>query len=782
MRDIKAQALLEYAQNEELGIATSRLLSYIFSEDIGNFKNPGRYVFLESVIREDQQLLDALLKEARASALSQWQQALEGSGSDVQFHHGLAVLYQEQAVESFNRGVPDERLWLMSTALWLHLLCTDEFWEYFSRARLTERESSSRKDLDEAQQKALFQEAWQSILLLHNNYGRQDYAAGRYAQAGIHLKCLDLCRKDEKTIAKTLSGLGIPYKLEASKNKRKGVEAKKVFDVMANSEKKKASASSFDSGRLDAVKSMAEGFLDDWGNTLVSEAEKITDNPEAIKNLPPGIRKNYQGGIRYLQPFIDIGIPVSRILRASLLWYCDWCYDLYTREDLKSVKELMVPSRKVADMLAPLCIKARGYMPENQALSTHYMLRGFTAGDPDQMIKEYEEALEWNPSNDNAQQLLGGATQQVLQKQLNTAIECAKRKQFKEAYDVLDSLEKQIKEKDEMNMARAVVNFTHANTLANEGKFREALPHAREAMRLVPAEKAIIDLLKEMEELAPEEDNLRYMRSASEHFDKERYDSSISDALLVSRSSRYYAQAQTLQSAAYFARGIAYAKRKQYDMAVTDLERSLAANGNNNERKIISEQLEVLKQNKMSYDIDEALKSKNWSWAESMLRRAISGERSSKVKRQMEVELSQVLNAHAVSLANDGQDAMKKFGDALNMIVIGVKAMQQSGSGYSGYSGFGGDGTSCPVCGPASGKTRIMKKVISVMQFSGTFPINGVEGFWSMFRSELCYSCQSKLDSIQSSKSESIRLLEEAIALDRSNSAARKNLEAIRKI
>jgi tetratricopeptide (TPR) repeat protein len=808
MSNIQAQTLLEHANNAELDIATSRLLLYLFSRDNSRLDNSnqdssklgssGRYLFLKSLISENPKLLEALLKDKWSTVLSQWRKIMEKHGSNVQFYHGLAVIYQEKAVDSFNKGKPDERLWLISTALWLRLLCSNEFWEYFSSTRLTERDSSARKDLDEEQQKTLSQEVWNSILLFHNNYGRQDYAAGRYVEAGIHLKCLDLCRKDGNTIAETLSNLDIPCNIGINIKKQRGRGSKYIFDVVDDKiGNEKASVTNFDKERLDKVNSMAEGLLNDWGSTLINEAKKITDNAEAITNLPEGICKNYKGGVNYLQKFVKIGVPVTKVLCMSLQWYCDWSYDLYTKGDLKRMKNLMNPSRRVADILAPMCKKARGYVPENQVLSTHYMLRGFTSEDHNNAIKEYEEALAWNPSNDNAKKLL-------VQKQLDVAIECSKRNQFKEAYDVLHNLENQVEGKAQLNMTWASVRFTHANALANEGKFREALPHAREALRLEPNEKVIIDLKKELDELAPEEDNLRNIRAAGDCFEQKKFDEAISKAILVSSSSRYYGQsqillsdvyfvrgmeyakkeqydlavrdlesslaanvnkdkkkiileqlevqkynsleggnlrniriarelleqkqfdeaiskailvsrssqnyeqAQNLLSTSYFARGVEYAKKEQYDLAVRDLENSLAANVNREEQKIISEQLEIQKQNRLNYEIDKALKSKNWSQAEDILRQRIASEKSSKIRRKLEEQLSMVLNAHAVSFINNSQEALRNFSESTPDI-------------------------------------DTMKLLI------------------------------------ESSRNMSIKLLEEAVALDRGNKVAKDNLKAIKK-
>jgi tetratricopeptide (TPR) repeat protein len=747
MREINPQTLLKHARRIELQIATSRLLTYLFTENGKKSETFGRYQFLEKEIEERPEFLQALLKKNHESALRIWRQVLADHKSEARFYHGLAVMYREQAVASLDKDKPDGHFWLLSTSLWVFLLCAEEFWKYFSEARFTERDSKVRQPLKPQQQDSLFYEAWQSILLLHNKFSRQNFDSGRYEQAKVHLRCLDLCRKESGVLIATLNEYGMLCNFKLDKD------------------------------RLQQVRDMAEKLLNDWGSTLVKEAEKATEDADAIKNLPKGIRKNYEGGIHHLENFIKLDIHVVRVLRTSLQWYNDWCLDLYVTKDMERVKELMQSARPVADRLTPSCIKGRGYTSENQALSQHFLFRGFTADEPEHAIKEYEEALAWNPENDNAKELLGGAAQRVLMKQVETAIECVERKQFKEAFEVLNAVEKHVTDKKQLQEARAVVCFRHAHALADDGKFRDALTRAREAQQLLPYEQAIQSFVKELEAIAPEEDNLRHLRRAQEKFEKEHYDIVIEEASQVSRKSKFHSHACTIQSAAYFYRGIAAAKRMQFDEAIDDLEQALAVNDKDDERNTISGQLEIIQQNKTSYELKQEIETKNWNKAEQILRQAISGRVSSKVKREFESQLSNVLNAHAVSLANEMQEVSQKFGEALQSIITGVKSLQEDGLGVGLNFGFAGG--SCAVCGQHNAKVRVMLQIINILKSQGSFSAVGLEQFWQTFRDELCFSCKQQIDSINNKKREAMELLEEAVRLDRNNKAAKKNLEAL---
>jgi len=606
----------------EMQIAVSRLLTYLFSEDNDSFEINGRYQFLEKAIEKHPKFLNALLVDNRDAALRIWQEVIKKNKSNMVFQHGFAVICREQAVASLDKKKPNEGLCTLSTVLWIYLLCSKKFWVYFSKKRFTERDSNERKSLEPQQQEYLFKETWQSILVLHNNYGRQDFTAGENNRAKIHLSCLDLCRADNEKLAKTLSKYNIPYNLNLDMNRRQ------------------------------LSQDMAQKILDDWGSTLVNEAEKITEDAEAIQNLPQGIRKNYEGGIRHLEAFIDLDILVIRVLRTILQFYNEWCYDLYLRKEIQHIKKLMQSACGIADKLAPMFIKGRGHIPENKALSQHFLIKGFAEDEPEQSIKYYEEALAWDPMNDNAKSLLEGSTQKNLMTQIETAMECMKRKQFTEAYEVLDSVEEQITDKKQYQMARAIVCFQHAQALAGEGKFNDALIRVREAKQNEPHEQVIQDFLEQMEELAPEEDNIQHMHKAEEAYKKDDYDSTINETSKVEKQSKSYVNARTLQSAAHFRRGIEAANKGEYNQAVDDLEQALEMNKNKEEQKIIASQLEIVKMNKIFYELDKAVKSRDWNRAEKILQHAMSGQISSKEKKIIKSHLSGIYIAQAIEILN----------------------------------------------------------------------------------------------------------------------------------
>lgn len=246
----------------------------------------------------------------------------------------------------------------------------------------------------------------------------------------------------------------------------------------------------------------AERVLDEWSAQLVHEGENLTGDTESVQT---GVRKNYEAGIDHLRAYTRLSLPSPRILCACLDWYNNWCYDLHLVKDTDRIGELIAPARALANQLARLCVKGNGGRAENQALSRHFLLTGFTAADAEDAIEAYSEALDWNPADDNARDLLADAVRQVLLSAAQSAVELAQRKQFQQAYDALDSVEKYGPGKAEFYEVRAEVFFRHADALAEKGDYIGALERARKAEGLDPSREDIKEFISEVEGLATEQ-------------------------------------------------------------------------------------------------------------------------------------------------------------------------------------------------------------------------------------------------------------------------------------
>lgn len=640
-----------YVHNIESNVATNKLLAQILPNSNWININIGRYNFLKEEIEQRPEFFKKLLHGNNDLILDDWAAVLKKNKSNVQFLHGLAVIYREHALNAPAHDESSGNCWFFSTMLWALLFCTEEFWNYFSIDRITDRNTGDRLPLEPEQQETLMMQALEGILSLHSSIGSRELNASRYDNAQIHLQCLDICRKGEAALLEELCSRGIFFELNPVEK------------------------------RIQKLKNTADEILDDVCVTLVREAEKHTSDAEAIKALPEGIRKNYDGGIQHLKAFILMDIPNIRVFRKSLEWYNEWCYDLYVTSKMDQVKELMKPAIEIADVLITMCTKGNAYTPENQALSQHFLFRGFTSDDPENALSDYEEALAWNVANENAKQLLGDAYHAIVMKQMDRAIECMQQKKYDEGYEILNSIEEQVKDQEadmaQINQARSILYFNHANNLANDGKFREALTLANKSLQLMPQQVEIQKLVDEMEEYAPEENNLNHLKAARESMDKERYDYAIKSAEKVHSDSRFYSDATRLQALAYFQRGIDRFKKERFDKAIDDLEISLTLLYKKEEQKVVIEQLEIVRQAKLGKSLQKAYENKDWDKVENVLRKELNSQSSAQANKEIKRQLSIALNAHAIDLLNEVQASEQMFAEAMNDIMNRVR--QQPG-------------------------------------------------------------------------------------------------------
>jgi len=465
MNDLEENALkLERQQ------ATMRLIAYLTGATDEAKQAPGRYAYFSALLGKCQPLHQALLDNDQARVRGEWAKVQAAYQTDMRFLHALTIMYWETALAKPARQQDAERAWIISSGLWIMLLSADKFWDYFAHDRWT-NEQGERVDLTAQQQEELKETMIGDILDLHGTTAKQYFAAGNYAQARVHLRCLDMCRARSQQLFTALQRYAIP------------------------------SIANLNDHTLDWIAARAFKEIDEWCVALTADAEKETSDADAIKNLPDGIRLNYNGGLSALQPFIDLEIPVARVLCAALAWYNDWCYDVYALKEMDQLGQLVRDARKMADQLLPLSVKGKGYERENQLLSRHFLLRGFVIDDPARARKEYEEALAWDPTNQNAQNLLGEANAELY---IEPALEFAKNNEFEKAHAALDEAEGLLEDSTPLQQIRAVVYLAQGQQLAEDGKFRQALACAQKAYQCDSEEETIQKFLAEMQQLAPE--------------------------------------------------------------------------------------------------------------------------------------------------------------------------------------------------------------------------------------------------------------------------------------
>ncbi|MGH3244454.1 MAG: hypothetical protein ACRDNL_29050 [Spirillospora sp.] len=343
--------LTDLADALELELCTDRLLARLFPGETSPRERPGRYAALEGAIASNPGLRDTLLSDD-ATAEAEWRRHVDASAEDIELHHTLAVLYRERALARLARTGADAGSLTGATVLWVLLLSTEAFWERFDAGT---DESVLRAGLA------------RELLDLHAERGARALTAGDTAVARDHLACLHACRSGAE-VPRTMVGdlLRIPY-----------------WHLV-------------DDDRLGEIAGVATELLDAWCSDVIDGADRLTR-----ERIPEGQSANYEAGIDRLKPFIGLGVAFPRALATGLEWHNEWCYVDFRAERARAA-EILRSARDFADGLEPHCVKGDGRVPENRALSEHYVLRAVVSGDPAEDARCLDIALEWNPDNDIA--------------------------------------------------------------------------------------------------------------------------------------------------------------------------------------------------------------------------------------------------------------------------------------------------------------------------------------------------------------------------------------------
>ena len=182
-------------------------------------------------------------------------------------------------------------------------------------------------------------------------------------------------------------------------------------------------------------------------------------------------------------------------------------------------------------------------------------------------------------------------------------------KDFNQAYEALDIAEEKMKDKITVRKMRASVCFRHGLALSQEGNFREALIHGKQAQQLNPEDEDVYkSFVQQMEEMAPEEDNLRLIKQVEEARENEKFDLAIQYAQRVPKSSQHFEYARQLQAKAHFQRGITTANKGNLIKGEEDLRHALKICTDADVQKKIKEQLSVVL-NERANELFEASKT-----------------------------------------------------------------------------------------------------------------------------------------------------------------------------
>ncbi|MFI6516490.1 hypothetical protein ACIBF1_13105 [Spirillospora sp. NPDC050679] len=509
------QALDDLARGLELEVCVDRLLACLFpgrqeDDDAAMPERAGRHRPLEAVVEADDALRGALLADDPPAVSTAWERCLAARADDLDLMHDLAVLYRERALREIGRagqpggrtgGRPGERAdehLAAATLLWALVLAT--------------------RDVPDRARERIAGE----LLDLHAAQGARALAAGRTATARLHLRCLDACRTGPEAAAALLadlpSGLGVRYGPAA------------------------------DPGRFAAIARLAGAALDHWSANLVEDAERAVNDPDAIDRLPQGVRADYESGIAVLAPMVRLGVPARPVLAAGIGWHNDWCYCLYSLKDFDGLRRVLESGADFAARLAGFCVPGEGHRRENQALSVHHMFRGVVAPTDGEAVADLEEALRWDPVNQNAVDLLA---QSLLRE---------------------------------------------GDVLAGQGRFAAALKKGERAREVAPHSEQAASFVREMSGYSAEESTYAAIRAAREHLTARSHDRALQALAAVPDDSLFVTMVRQLRLEAHLGKGVALANDGPRDagrleQGVTELRSALALTDRAEDRDFVRKHL-----------------------------------------------------------------------------------------------------------------------------------------------------------------------------------------------
>lgn len=510
-RQFERTRLLEHARSLELYAVPTLLLAYLFPDAPREAVPLGRYAIFGLTIAQNPLLVEALLQQEQEHIQQAWKQLLSTQGNNMRFLHTLSVIYREVALTKQERRTATEKDWLTSTTLWLLLLSTEAFWHYFAQERIT-GEREERQKLSEQQREDLWQDALENILVFHSTLARKSLAAGEYLQARIHARSLALGRQREQRLLAILEDANLTFPVTIEK------------------------------ARIEQIRTQAQKLLNDWGQSLLVEARRYIDDTGGEPR-----HKDYARGIAVLEPFIDLDVPLTRVLLTCLDWYNNWCSDLWTNGTQEQREKTTLVANLVCEKLQRLCEKKKSYSTENKAIALHLASQGrvFEQLEPERALHAYEEALAWGPNNLSIQQKIDPLHIKIVEQ---TVQSYANAQQFEQAYEAIALAESSLKQPQALQQLSRRILYQHARELKAQDSYTEALNRARQASALDPRNKGLQDFMNELEELIPEELNALAMRKAREALERQNADQALQQIALIPPGSRFFQQAQTMRS------------------------------------------------------------------------------------------------------------------------------------------------------------------------------------------------------------------------------------------
>lgn len=431
------------ARGLELDVCVGRLLGHLFPDaepERVPWERPGRYAALEAVVEADAKLFGALRSGGSKGVRRSWENSLKTREYDVRVHHTLALLYRGVALGEPASAAKAAGHLARATVLWTLLLASEEFWEQHGE---TPAGPGARARLCAAVCQELFD--------THRKLGAEALQAGDRATARLHLRVLEAVRTGESAVGDLLREFGVPWSVPV------------------------------DAGFWAELSTLAGSVTDAWCAEVIKTAEKAVRDPAAIAKLSEGVDKDYESGVRALEPLIDLGVPLLRLLQTGLDWYNGLQNCLYPMRRTEEIRKSVGKARKFADALAPLCTPGKGYLLANSALGEHFVFRGlYVAQDDRTAAMAYETALNWDPGNLSAPRLLAGAAFRAAMKSAGQHLDAGRHPAALAA-----AREAQERADNDENRAQALV--LQGRSHFGSGNQSEALACVRRAMAFDPS-------------------------------------------------------------------------------------------------------------------------------------------------------------------------------------------------------------------------------------------------------------------------------------------------------
>lgn len=506
-----ATRLLEYARSLELHAVPMLMLAYLFPDIPREVVPLGRYAILGFTLVQNPQLVEALLQQNQEGIQQAWKQLLSTQHNNVRFLHTLSVIYREVALLKQERRTVTEKDWFTSTTLWLLLLSTETFWHYFAEGRIT-GERQERVKLSDQQREELWQDALENILSYHSTLARKSLAAGEHIQARIHARSLALGRQSEQRLLTYLESVNLSFPVAIEKT------------------------------RLERIRAQTQKLINDWGQALLAESRKYTDDTGSGAQ-----RKDYARAVGILEPFIRLDVPLLRVLLACLDWYNSWCADLWTHGTQHQREQTTQAANLVCEKLQRISEKKKSYSAENKAIALHLVYRGraLEQVEPERALQAYEEALIWGSTDASLPQKRDDLRFHILEQTVQAHVDA---QQFEQAYESLTQAEVSLAQPQLVRQLCKRVSSQHARMLRGSAQYTEALSRARQASALSPEDKELQRFISELEELIPEEPNAQAMQNAEAARATGDSTLALKQIARIPPGSCFFQQAQALRS------------------------------------------------------------------------------------------------------------------------------------------------------------------------------------------------------------------------------------------